>query len=71
MTYINADVTLSLTRLPDPGDGVGVVAEQRTENCSAAVGTTILFDHSGPLGTALVSTLANGAHAVDPKTAVF
>ncbi|MHC1562526.1 acyl-CoA thioesterase domain-containing protein [Actinomycetospora sp. C-140] len=64
--FINADATLTLTRLPAPGDGVGMIATSRVESDGLATGTTTVFDRHGPLGSAVVSTLANGGHAVDP-----
>lgn len=64
--FINADATLTLSRLPAPADGVGLVATSRVEADGLATGTTTLFDRHGPLGSAVVSTLANGDHAVDP-----
>ncbi|GAA4786744.1 hypothetical protein GCM10023200_21060 [Actinomycetospora chlora] len=64
--FINADATLTLTRLPAPGDGVGLVATSRVETDGLATATTTVFDRHGALGSAIVSTLANGAQAVDP-----
>ena len=64
--FINADVTLHLTRLPTRGDGLGLVAASRTAADGIAVARTTLFDRQGPVGDAVVSTLANGDRAVDP-----
>lgn len=64
--YINADLTLSLDRLPARGDGAGLVATGRTGSAGIAVGTTTVFDRLGRLGSVIVATLANGDHAVDP-----
>jgi hypothetical protein len=64
--FINADATLSLDRLPAVGEGVGLVAISRIETDGVAIGTTTVFDRHGPLGSTVVSTLANGDHAVDP-----
>ncbi|MEJ2890344.1 acyl-CoA thioesterase domain-containing protein [Actinomycetospora aeridis] len=67
--FINADATLTLTRLPAHGEGVGMIATSRVESDGLATGTTTVFDRHGPLGSAVVSTLANGRHAVDPSRA--
>lgn len=69
--FINADLTLSLTRLPDEAAGIGLVATQRTASDGIALGATTVFDGNGPLGMVVVSALANGTHAVDPGTVVF
>ncbi|MEV0705735.1 acyl-CoA thioesterase domain-containing protein [Saccharopolyspora sp. NPDC050389] len=67
LEFINADVTLVLTRLPDTVDGIGIAAERRSENDGISTAATTLFDREGPLGTVLLSTLANNANAVDPR----
>ena len=66
--FINADLTLSLTRLPRDGSGIGVLAEDRQGDDGIAVVRTSLFDRDGRLGTVMMSTLANSAVAVDPST---
>ena len=66
LEFINADVTLYLTRLPDPG-GVGLAARTRTESDGISVGTTAVFDSRGVVGTCTVSALANADAAVDPR----
>jgi hypothetical protein len=67
--YINADLTLALTRLPRDGSGIGIIAEDRHESDGLAVAHTSLFDRAGRLGTVVLSTLANTAAAVDPSSA--
>lgn len=62
--FINADATMTLTRAPARGDGIGLHAESRVETDGIATGTTTLFDRHGPLGSVVVSTLANGHDAV-------
>lgn len=64
--FINTDVTLALSRLPS-GDGIGLVAERRVENDGIAVGTTTVFDAEGPVGTVVLTSLANGAATIDPR----
>jgi hypothetical protein len=62
--YINTDITLTLARQPD-GVEVGLWAVDRVEHAGIAVGTATVFDRTGPLGTAVVTSLANAASAVD------
>jgi Thioesterase-like superfamily len=69
--FINTDLTLALTRLPDEAAGIGLMAAQRAAGDGAALGSTTVFDDRGPLGMVLVSALANGTHAVNPGTVVF
>ncbi|TCK22359.1 acyl-CoA thioesterase domain-containing protein [Pseudonocardia endophytica] len=63
--FINPDLTLTLTRLPDADGGIGLVAEERREDDGIAVLRTSVVDRWGPVGSVLMSTLANGAAAVD------
>lgn len=67
LEHINVDVTLALSRLPE-GDGVGFAAVQRTAGAGVAVGTTVVFDRAGGLGSATVVALAHPAARVDVRT---
>ncbi len=62
--YINTDITLALARMPE-GLEIGLAAEDRVEEDGIAVGTAAVFDRSGPLGTATVTSLVNARRAVD------
>lgn len=62
--YINTDITLTLARRPD-GVSIGMSAVDRVEVDGVAVGTAAVFDRSGPLGTAVVTSLANAKRGVD------
>lgn len=62
--YINTDITLTLARLPEDSS-VGLAAIDRVSSDGIAVGTATVFDRSGPIGTAMVSALANAQRAVD------
>ncbi|MBM7459045.1 acyl-CoA thioesterase domain-containing protein [Rhodococcus coprophilus] len=62
--YINADVTLALSRLPE-GLEVGVEADNHIGTDGVAVGTAVLFDRLGPFGTGVVTALANAHRQVD------
>ncbi|NKQ55546.1 thioesterase family protein [Amycolatopsis sp. K13G38] len=65
LEFINADFTLVLARLPGEGE-LGLVADQRAEEDGLAVGSAVVFDRAGTLGTVVASGLANGTNAVDP-----
>ncbi len=62
--FINADITLAITRLPVDME-LGLYALDRTVNDGIAVGTAAMFDRHGQLGIATVVTLANSANRVD------
>ncbi|BCI50772.1 hypothetical protein NIIDNTM18_00500 [Mycolicibacterium litorale] len=58
LPFINADYTLSLSRLPDgPHLGLAALTHQSHDGISTGVGT--VFDHRGPIGSATVTALAN------------
>jgi hypothetical protein len=62
--FINADITMAITRLPVAME-LGLYALDRTVNDGIAVGTAAMFDRNGQLGTATVVTLANAGNRVD------
>lgn len=62
--YINADVTLTLSRLP-VGYEIGMRADNTFADAGISVGTAVMYDRSGPLGTCAVTTLANAARQID------
>ncbi len=62
--HINTDITLTLVR-PPVGVEIGLAATDRVEQAGIAVGTATMFDRSGPLGTCVVTALANAARVVD------
>ena len=59
LAFINADYTLTLSRLPD-GPYIGLAAQTHSAADGIATGSTALFDHLGQIGiglsTAIVST---------------
>lgn len=58
LPFINADYTLSLSRLPDgPHLGLTALTHQSHDGISTGVGA--VFDQHGQIGTATVSALAN------------
>ncbi|MFD4458694.1 acyl-CoA thioesterase domain-containing protein [Nocardia sp. NPDC058480] len=64
LEYINADTTLTLTRLPE-GDEAGLVGLDRISQDGIAVGTAAMYDRKGVFGTATVSSIANARGPAD------
>ncbi len=62
--FINTDITLALAR-PPVGHEIGLSATDRVEYDGIAVGTVEVFDRAGPLGTAMVTALANASRPID------
>jgi len=62
--HINTDITLALAR-PPAGLEIGLAALDRVEQDGIAVGTAAVFDRVGPLGNAVVTSLANAKRTVD------
>jgi hypothetical protein len=62
--YINTDVTLTLAREP-VGLQIGLSAVDRIEQDGIAVGTAAVFDRTGPIGTAVVTSLSNARRSID------
>lgn len=64
--FINTDITLAIARMPI-GVEIGLAATDRVEQDGIAVGTACVYDRRGPLGTSVVSALANARRTVDLK----
>jgi hypothetical protein len=62
--YINTDINLALSRLPVSME-IGLAALERSAHDGIAVGTAVVFDREGPIGTSTVTSLANARRAVD------
>jgi acyl-CoA thioesterase superfamily protein len=62
--FINTDITLALARPPVSRE-IGLSATDRVERDGIAVGTVEVFDRAGPLGTAMVTALANASRPVN------
>ena len=58
LNFINADYTLTLSRLPD-GEYIGLAALTHYSHAGVATGTASLFDHRGPIGTGVATGLVN------------
>lgn len=64
LEFVNADVTLTLARLPQ-GLELGMRALTRTEEDGIAVAGVEVFDRFGRIGAATVSAMTNGTTVVD------
>ncbi|MEU6558628.1 acyl-CoA thioesterase domain-containing protein [Nocardia nova] len=62
--YINGDLTVALDRLP-VGDRIGLRAETHLTGNGISTGTATLFDSRGPIGTGMVTAVANTAAQID------
>jgi hypothetical protein len=62
--YINTDVNLAIARLPVSQE-VGLSALSWHAHGGVAIGTAMVFDRQGPLGTSTVTSLANAKRSVD------
>jgi len=67
LRYINADYTVTSSRLPD-GEFVGLAAQSHYGTAGVATGAATLFDRHGPLGTSSALALAQPAEAFTPTS---
>ncbi len=67
--FINADLTMALTRLPASVD-LGVQAADHLEAEGIAVGVGTLFDRRGTYGTATVTALSNARRQIGLRTSL-
>ena len=65
LRYINADYTVTLSRLPE-GEHIGFAAQSHYGNKGVAAGAATMFDHRGPVGTGAALALAQSADAFQP-----
>ncbi len=65
LRYINADYTVTASRLPE-GEFVGLAAQSHYGTAGVATGAATLFDPHGPLGTSSALALAQPAEAFKP-----
>ncbi len=62
LSYINADYTLTLSRLPESAD-IGLSALTHFSAAGVATGTATLFDRSGPIGSGIATALLSPGFA--------
>lgn len=67
LRYINADYTVTASRLPD-GEYVGLAAQSHYGTQGVATGSATLFDRHGPFGTASAVALAQPVDAFVPSS---
>jgi Thioesterase-like superfamily len=65
LRYINADFTITLSRLPD-GEYIGLAAHSHHGAAGVASGAVTLCDRHGPIGSGLAVALAQPADAFRP-----
>lgn len=65
LRYINADYTVTASRLPD-GEFLGLAAQNHYGTAGVATGTATLFDRNGPLGASFATAVAQPADAFKP-----
>lgn len=62
--YINGDLTVALTRLPN-SDHIGLQGDSHWAADGISIGSATLYDDVGPFGTGLVTAIANPAAQLD------
>lgn len=68
LRYINADYTVTASRLPY-GEFLGLAAQSHYGTAGVATGAATLFDRHGPIGTSSALALAQPADAFKPSYA--
>ncbi|MFD4407232.1 acyl-CoA thioesterase domain-containing protein [Nocardia sp. NPDC058499] len=66
--YINTDVTMTLSRLPQ-GPELGLQARDHASSDGIAVGAATLYDRTGPLGSCMITALSNTRRQLDVAAA--
>ncbi|HHX84354.1 MAG TPA: thioesterase family protein [Actinomycetales bacterium] len=62
--FINADLTVTLARLPRSGD-LGLEADEHLSDAGVAVGTATLYDRDGVFGAGTVVAVSNAGRQID------
>lgn len=66
LRYINADYTVTASRLPD-GEYIGLAAQSHYGTAGVATGSATLFDRHGPIGTGSALALGQPPDAFQPR----
>ena len=66
LQYINADYTVTLSRLPE-GPYIGLASVTHYEHAGVATGVATLFDEIGPVGSGMATALANPGFTPPPS----
>lgn len=62
--FINADLTVTLARLPR-SDDIGIVADEHFSDSGISVGTATMVDRDGAFGTGTVVAVSNAGRQID------
>ncbi|MEB3065104.1 thioesterase family protein [[Mycobacterium] zoologicum] len=66
LQFVNADYTLTLSRLPK-GVHIGLAAVTHYSQSGVATGVATIFDREGPIGSGMATALANPGFAPPPS----
>jgi hypothetical protein len=66
LQFINADYTVTLSRLPE-GVYIGLASVTHYSNAGVATGVATLFDETGPIGSGMATALANPGFTPPPS----
>jgi hypothetical protein len=66
LQFINADYTITLSRLPE-GVYIGLAAMTHYGHAGVATGVATLFDETGPIGSGMATALANPGFTPPPS----
>jgi hypothetical protein len=66
LQFINADYTVTLSRLPE-GVYIGLAAVTHYSHAGVATGVATLFDETGPIGSGMATALANPGFTPPPS----
>jgi len=66
LQFINADYTVTLSRLPE-GVYIGLASLTHYGHAGVATGVATLFDETGPIGSGVATALANPGFTAPPS----
>jgi acyl-CoA thioesterase len=69
LQFINADYTVTLSRLPE-GVYIGLASLTHYSHAGVATGVATLFDESGPIGSGMATAVANPGFTPPPSIVV-
>jgi Thioesterase-like superfamily len=69
LRFINADYTVTLSRLPE-GVYIGLASVTHYSDAGVATGVATLFDETGPIGSGMATALANPGFTPPPSIVV-
>ena len=66
LQFINADYTLTLSRLPE-GELIGLASQSHSTQDGIATGSALLFDEHGEIGSSISVSVAQSGFAPPPR----